>query len=288
MTDNTDYETQDFSMQPFKRARSGSFVTPKAGSKAPFRRGYKAQKKTNLQREVKKIVSRLSETKKAFYSNGDSLVKFNSGINSAGDRLQLCPNVNQGTDEGQRIGNQIRAHSLRVKGYVKLDINDVDDSTKLPTVACRMMIVSMKTRPCFFDATGSPGTLATLLEKGQTTVGFTGVLSDLHAPINTDVYTVHQDEVFYLNQDYLNVIGAAPPSQRVSVGISNTVKFFDFNVKCKNKLLRYDVDVGSGLFPTNFGPFMVLGYSYLDGSAPDVLDTKLGLQYDTVLTYEDA
>lgn len=269
------------SSQSYKRART---------SGPPFVRGQRGYKprKTSLQREIKKVVSRLQETKKAFYTSGDSLTRFNSGISATGDMLQLCPNINQGSDEAQRIGNQIRTHALRVKGYVKLDVNEVTDSTKLPSVAVRMMVVTMKTRPCFYDATGTPGTLATLLEKGQTTVGFTGVLSDLYAPINTDVFTVHHDEVFYLNQSYLNVTGGAAPTQTIAQDIRNTVKFFDFGVKCKNKLLRYDVDVGSGLFPTNFGPFMVVGYSYLDGSTPDVLDTKLGMQYDTVLTFEDA
>lgn len=283
--DITSYVTQELDMPYTKRQRTGSY----AMSNSRIQRGYRsANKKTALQREVKKIVSRLQETKKAFYSSGESLVKFNSGINAAGDMLQLVPNINQGTDEAQRIGNKIRAHSLRVKGYVKLDVNDVEDSTKLPSVACRLMVVSMKTRPCYFDATGTPGTLATLLEKGQTTVGFTGVLSDLYAPINTDVFTVHSDQTFYLNQSFINVIGASAPSIRVTQDIQNTVKFFDIDIKCKNKTLQYDVDVGSGLFPTNWGPFMVLGYSYLDGSAADVLDTKLGLQYDSVLSYEDA
>lgn len=284
--ETTQEESQQF---PMKRSRTNSFSYVPQRAAAPAQKGWKkAYNKKAFTKNVKKIVQAMTETKKAFHASGDSLVKFNSGINSAGDMMQLFPNIAQGPDEGQRIGNLIRTHSLRVKGYLKLDINEDNNVTKLPSVAVRMMIVSMKTRPCYFDATGTPGTLATLLEKGQATVGFTGLLTDLYAPINTDVFTVHHDETIYLNQSFINSVGASVPSQYLAQDVSQTVKFFDIPVKCKNKLIRYDVDVGGGLFPTNFGPFLLVGYSYLDGSSPDVVDTKLGLQYDTILTYEDA
>lgn len=244
--------------------------------------------RSNLVRTVKKIVHSLTEDKQAYTTSGDSLIKFNSGIDSAGDMIQILPYVAASVNGNGRIGEQIRAKSLNVKGYLKLDINEVTDSTKLPSVIARMMVVTMKTRPCFYDATGSPATLATLLKKGGTTVGFTGKLSDIYAPINRDAFTVHYDKRFYLNQSYLNVTGASPPTTTVAQDIKNTIKFFKFNVKCKNKLLKYDEDVGSDLLPTNFGPFLVLGYAYADGSSADTIPTPLGLQFDSVFNFEDA
>lgn len=244
--------------------------------------------RSNFVRSVKQIVHSLTESKQAYTSTGNSLVKFNSGIDSTGDMVQILPYVSQGIQANARIGEQIRAKSLNVKGYIKLDINDTVDSGKLPAVIARMMVVTMKTRPCYYDATGSSATLATLLKKGGTTTGFTGVLSDIMAPINRDAFTVHYDRKFYLNQSYINAIGASAPSTTVTQDIRNTVKFFNFNVKCKNRLLKYDEDVGSDLLPTNFGPFLVLGYAYADGSSPDTLTTALGLQFDSMFTYEDA
>lgn len=237
---------------------------------------------------VRKIVNKDQETKQAYTSSGDSLTFFNSGINSAGDMIQIMPNIQQGVGAHQRIGEQILAKNLSVKGYIKLNVNDVSDSTKLTNVIARMMVVTMKTRPCFYDATGSPATLASLLKKGGTTVGFTGVLSDIYAPINTDAFTVHYDKRFYLSQSYVNVTGAAPPTTILAQDISKTVKFFKFNVRCKNKKLKYDEDVGSDLYPTNFGPMLLLGYSYLDGSSADTVSTNLSLQFDSVFNYEDA
>jgi len=237
---------------------------------------------------VQKIISSNQETKQAFHTTGPSLVYYNSGIDSSGDMTQILPAISQGLDANNRIGEQIRAKSLNVKGYIRLNVNDVAESTKLTNVIVRMMVVSLKVRSSFPDAQGSTAQLQSLLKKGGTTTGFSGVLSDIYAPINTDLWTVHHDKKFYLSQSFVNSIGASPPSTTVTHDISKTVKFFNFNVKCKNKVLKYDEDTASNIYPTNYAPMILLGYSYLDGSAPDVLSANVGLCYDSVLNYEDA
>lgn len=243
-------------------------------------------------RNVKQVVKSLTETKQAFHNSGNSLTFFNSGIDSAGDMLQVVPNIAQSVADNGRIGDQIRSQRLNIRGYLKLNINAASgtagDSTTLPNVIARLMVVSIKSRSNYADASAGVGFLSTLLKKGGTTVGFTGLLSDINAPINRDVFTVHADRKFYLNQDYVNAIGASVPSQYLAQNIKNTVKFFNINVKCKNKLLKYDEDVAGGTQPTNFAPMLLLGYSYLDGSSPDTLSTNLGMQYITTLSYEDA
>lgn len=242
-----------------------------------------------LKKTIRSVINKQAENKQAYttQSTAPALLKFNSGIDSVGDLIQILPNISKGDDENQRNGNQIRAKSFNIKGFLKLDVNDVADSTKLPNVVARLMVVSMKVAPSFQDAQSLSTKIGTLLKKGGTTSTFAGNLQDLYAPINTDVFTVHYDKKFYLKQDYVNVAGSSAPSTTIAQDISKTVKFFNINIKCKNKLLRYDEDVGSDVLPGNFGPFLLLGYSYLDGSAPDVVDTKLGLCFDSVLNYTD-
>lgn len=252
----------------------------------------RGQSRKRFARAVKKIISDLSETKQAYHNSGDSLIMFNSGINSSGDMLRVCPNIGQSVLDNGRIGDQIRSKRLNIKGYLKLNINAASgtagDSTTLPNVIARMMIVSIKSRSSYTDAAAGAGFLSTLLKKGGTTVGFTGLLSDINAPINTDVFTVHSDRKFYLNQDYVNSIGASVPSQYLAQDIKNTVKFFNINVRCKNRILKFDEDVGGGVEPTNFAPLLLLGYAYLDGTTIDTVSTNLGLQYISTLDYEDA
>lgn len=245
-------------------------------------------RRANLIRTIKQVVSSVNETKQAYYNSGNTLTMFNSGIDAVGDLQQIIPNIANGTEDNQRVGQQIRAKSLNVKGFIKLNVNDVTDSTKLPSVIVRMMIVTMKTAGNFNEAQAQGPKLGTLLKKGGTTVAFSGILSDLSSEINRDVYSVHYDKKFYLNQSYVNATGVSPPSTIVAQDIKNTIKFFNINVKCKNRVLKYDEDVSSDLLPTNFAPFLLLGYSYLDGSSPDTLSTNVGLQYISTLNYEDA
>lgn len=266
------------------------FYSPKYGNKATRkapRTSRRYRKGPSFARKVKQIVHSLTEDKHAYTTSGNALVKFNSTIDAVGDYQPIVPAIGQGSAENQRIGQRIIAKSLKIRGFVKLDINEVNDGSKLPTVAVRLMVISMKHKPSYAEVTASATPLGTLLKKGGTTTGFLGTLSDLHAPINTDVFTVHHDKKFYLRQDFVNVTGPSPPTTILAQDISKTIKFFNLSVKCKGRKLMYDEDVSSDSFPVNFCPFLVLGYTYLDGSAADILDTKVGLSYDSQLTYED-
>lgn len=243
----------------------------------------------SLKKTIRSVINKQAENKQAYttQSTAPALLKFNSGIDSTADLIQILPNISKGDDENQRNGNQIRAKSFNIKGFLKLDVNEIADSTKLPNVVARLMVVSMKVAPSYQDAITLGSKIGTLLKKGGTTSAFTGLLQDLYAPINTDVFTVHYDKKFYLKQDYINTVGSSAPSTTIAQDVSKTVKFFNINIKCKNKLLRYDEDVGSDVLPGNFGPFLLLGYSYLDGSSPDLVSTPLGLCFDSVLNYTD-
>lgn len=245
------------------------------------RKAGKPRPRGSFVRAVKAVVSALTETKQAFYTTGDAPVKFNSGIDSLGDMRDVLPQITQSTADNGRIGDQIRAKSLNIKGFVKLDIAPTIGTVGMPNVVVRMMVVSLKSKTNFTEATSSVTPLGSLIKKGGTTSTFSGVLRDINAPVNTDIWTVHSDKKYYLKQDYVN--GSQGP-----MDVSNTVRFFNIKLKCKNKLLKYDSAVSSALLPTNYGPMILLGYSFLDGTTPDTINTRVGLQYDTILNYEDA
>lgn len=270
-----------------KYSRNYRVVRSKRGKRRSTRKMSK-RPSPNFVKQVRKVISSQTESKQAYSSSGNTLTMFNSGIDSVGDYIQILPSIANSTADNGRIGDQIRAQTLNVKGFIRLNVNDTADSTKLPQVAVRLMVLSMKNKSNWSDVGASAAPLNTLLKKGGTTTNFSGVLSDLHAPINRDVFTCHADKKFYLKQEYINAIGPSVPSQYVTQDISKAIKFFNIPVKCRNRLLKYDTSISSGLYPTNFSPFMVLGYCYLDGSAADTLSTNLGLNYDSTFTYEDA
>lgn len=238
-----------------------------------------------FKKAVQKIVSSMSEDKMAYHCPSESaLVNFNSIISSTGDYLQVIPNMTTGDEENQRQGDEITVKNLSVKGYLRFIPAVVASDVKFSQVGVRLMCLSLKKTSSWDLVTGSATPLNSLLKRGGTTVGFSGQLSDLFNPVNTDLFTVHGNKVFYMTQ---NNNSFATNVGYWSVDIKDQIKFFNFNIKMKNKKLKYDDDTNSGLLPTNSAPFLVVGYVYLNGNVPDTVVSNLGMYYQSVLRYED-
>lgn len=254
-----------------------------------------AKPKGNFKKQVLKVIHDQAEDKMAYYTNNSTALEmFNSGISFSSDLKQVLPTISQGDGDNARTADQIHAKRLSIRGHIKLNPKQqagaVSNEPKISNVVARLMVLSNKVANNYDLAVNQSNMVAnSLLKKGGTTVGFTGILSDINAPINTDLFTVHHDKVFYLTQDYVFTPSSSAPFENsaVAIDIKNTVKFFNINLKCKNKLLKYDSSASGSLLPTNYGPFLVLGYAYLDGTTPDVAATNLGMQYISTLTYED-
>lgn len=243
----------------------------------------------NLKKEIKSLIHKSTETKYAAVTNDpvDTIVKYNSGITTGGDLNLLIPPIAPGVGQQQRIGMKLRLQTCRVKGYVRLDYSVLADagSTKMPAVAVRVLAISIKRNTQFSSmVSNGAGILGELLRKGQTLTSFQGRLSDLFAEINTDQFTVHYDKVFYLNQDNLSSL------TNINNTTKDAIKFFDFNVPCRNKELKYGEANSSdnGLNNISFNPVLTMGYTYLDGAGADVVATRVGMNYYSTVTYEDA
>lgn len=256
------------------KSKTGTFYKRKSYAR------YKKKPSASIVRTIKKVINKSTETKIANFNTGASLIKFNSGINVVGDYYQVVPDIAQGSMINERIGDSIRAQSLRIKGYLKLNINTSPSVPSVPTVIVRLMVVSLKTKSNFDEVIGSSAPLNGLIRRGGVTTTFAGNLNDINAEINSELWTKHYDRKFYLSQDFVHTaIGTS--------NIKNTVKFFNINVKCKDKVLKYDDGTSSGLLPTNFSPVLLVGYSFLDGSSPDTTNTAVGIYYDADLLFKD-
>lgn len=229
--------------------------------------------------KINRIIKKQTESKKSFHSM--TTTAFNSGISNSGDVLFCCPNIGQGTAENERIGDEVKAQSLRIDGILTMNLSNSGFAT-----ACRIGVRVMVVQPKAYSSVGiiqseSTTWLAQLLKKGGTEVGFTGIPSDLYADINTNSVTKYYDKVFYLNQDLVNsTVGA--------VGVNYSTKFFTINLKLRNKLLRYAAAYSGGITAINYNPCLLVGYVHLDGSAPDTVTTQLNMSYISRLMYEDA
>jgi len=232
-------------------------------------------------KKVRAVLHKNVESKQAFASL--PATAFNSGITAVGDIQNLLPTIAQGTADNARIGDQLRGQRLSIKGAVVYSPSLGSYGTYANSrLAVRVMIIQPKQYGDYSAIYNNFSSWsAILLKKGGTTTNFSGTLSDLWAPINTDAITKYYDKIMYLNGPY----------ERTAVGgyqMLGSTKFFNINLKMRNKLLKFDASVSGGLSPTNYAPVMLIGYVHMDGSAPDGASTAIVAQYDSIFTYEDA
>lgn len=267
-------------------AKKSAFRRRRAPAKSRFRSNRKPSKPSkSLTKAVQSIIHKNAESKSAFHS-ADS-VSFNSAINTTGDMQRVLPNVIVGTAENQRIGEQIRAQTLNIKGHFIL--STANNSIPNARIAVRMMVVQPKNLSAYPDVSANTDWMQQLLRKGGSNVAFTGVISDLYASVNTDQITCYYDKVSYITMPFLYTSTLGVPTDGFSVtqwDLSKATKFFSISLKVRNKLLKYDKNYNPNQ-PTSYSPILVLGYSHLDGSTPDVLTTQVIMSYNSELMYED-
>jgi len=239
-----------------------------------------------LTKAIKTVIHQQVENKQAYRAL--SLTAFNSGIDNTGDSVAILPDVSIGTQDNARIGDQLRGQTLTLKGHI-ISLNNIPQSSANSRIAVRLMVV----QPRYLSnrvtvLSNSVNWQATLLKKGGATSGFTGEISDLYAPINTDAIIKYFDKVMYLPipQVYVGT-GTTNTNTLAAIDMSKSVKFFNISLKIKNKLFKYDSTI-STVQPLNYSPTFLLGYVHLDGSAADVVNTQVSAAFDAIFSYEDA
>jgi len=251
------------------------------------RRAYKKAPKSKISKSLTKEVMRISqrvlnkntEDKRAW--RNAAIANFNSGINSAADINELSPQISNATGPSSRIGDEIHAKTFRVRGHIVTNLSSVYNNYSSTRIGVRMMIVQPKAFGSSVDIITSFSWLNYLLVKGGTVSQFTGTTADLYSDINTDAITVYYDKTYYMTSPYI------PGTNTGVINTSEMTKFFDIRLKTKNKRLKYDSSIDSGLTPINFNPVLLIGYCKLDGSAADTVNTQISLAYVSEMTFQD-
>lgn len=240
----------------------------------------KAKSSKAFVKKVQKIIHADVETKQAYHIMAPT--NFNSGIDVTGDVIRVLPNISTGVDSNNRIGQQLKAQNLVIKGCVSWSPSVGTFGTFANArLGVRIMVVQPRNYSEVNQVITSATTwLPNLLQKGGVAAPFQGQINDLWAPINTEAIIKYYDKVIMLNGTY----------QASNVGFSQLLgatKFFNINLKCRNKTLKYETNISTNN-PTNYAPVFLIGYAHLDGSGPDTVSTALVCQWDAVFNFEDA
>lgn len=204
---------------------------------------------------------------------------YNSGISATSEWYNPIPPVGQGSGAFQRDGNVIKPTLLDMTWHVSLGTGvtrSCDDTVVL-------YLFKLKNARSYSDMV-SRGSASAFLDKGSLGLSaFTGLLQDVNTPINNDGFTIVAKRVFKLskgpgglNGDGGSFSGAGGiTSRRINIKLRKLPNFM------------YQQGNSDGL-PENYGLCWAIGYAKSDGSAPDVLNQDIRVDFTSTIYYTDA
>lgn len=255
-------------------------------SRRPYaRRARKASAKSNFKKRVLDVVRGQVETKQAWTSFPPTA--FNSFATSAADLLQIIPSIAKGTDDNDRIGDQVHPQRLHFRAIFNMYPQGPSISNGYKRIWCRFLIVTPKSFPQYAAAVNNAATwLGTVLKKGGTTSAMNGDITDANSPVNTDAVICHFDKLMFFGED---MFYAGTTSVGTMISVDHLTKFvnktFSFG---RTRKFKYDDSLSAGLLPSDIGYIGLLSYGFCDGSTADSVTTRMQLQYVSWLDYEDA
>lgn len=247
-------------------------------------RKMKSKPQTSLIRAVaKKVLHDAIEDKyvRGEIAAGGQPVLFNSAITSPSEQYSLLPPLVQGVDSNQRIGDKVRPTSLRIDMYITA--NGLLTTSMLQRV--RIFMLEDRTLKNFISLTASP--VATqLLDFGGFLGGFSGLPNTDLIRVNQRRYKVIRDKSITLCKG----TGLTPGTGGLggTQTFVGTQQYHKMSVKIPTPATLHYANP-SDPYPTNFAPFLLVGYTQPDGDvAPDVGVQKIAVQFSSHLDYEDA
>lgn len=232
---------------------------------------------------VKKSISRNIETKMA--SDQFTITGFNSSITAQSDCIKVLPTVAQGQGQNSRIGSQIKPVKLVIKGYV---IYNADALSNARMIGARLFCYSDRSISNYQVGINSGNNLQ-LLELGGVPVQYTGTTMNYLSPHNSSLFKFYADKRMKILKPYGLTNALTPSASNEITGMSSSM-FHPFTITIPaSKMpstLRFDETLSGN--PTNFAPYISVGYSDLLGFTADTTVTQIELCFCSTLYYKDA
>lgn len=233
-------------------------------------------------------------------ASGTSLISLVPAIQQVAYDAGTIINDIQRDNLNSRSDKTIKLKYLRGKLdlYVKPETECYSGSTDaypgdlLSAIYIRVLTLSCKNRKTFKQVkTDWNATLLPHLFLDQSTKAYswTGQPENVRQPVNTVLFTVHQDQLVKLQRGSVVVrdFGTAPPGGIYQTHVPSMSKTFDIQVKCKNKIIHYDT--GTDIYPTDFAPFVVVLYAnYIIGMSPNDIQNTVNMHGQFKMCFEES
>lgn len=249
-----------------------------------IRKAVKTAVRTNFNKKVLRVIKRHEETKISapYVVSSESIVPQDGGTNvmTLFDLTKMWLAIDQGTGQGDRIGNKIYPVSNTIKGSINIDYNE---STFTRPILVKMFIFKDKKNL----VSNSAGDLIDIMQLGDTNSPPVNLPMDIVRLFNKDRYIIYATRVFKLG------LSASTNGNNNNNDFS-TQKFFSINLTKDFKVIQYNDDVEPDsvelVKPNNL--WMGFLVSYADGTTitfgePNNLP-QLEISFDAVTRYKDA
>ena len=209
-------------------------------------------------------------------------VGFNAGI-ANGTNYGLIPEITQGTNVGQRIGNKISPKRLVVDFWV----NAYNYQSSVDLIARLFILESLKVRDQ--TAINTAIDMQSMIDYGQAQGPFQGYTSQLSGRVNKDEFRVIMDKTMKIQKtqnEGPTLVNAYVGTQTAPV--PNVIHHIRVSLKCPS-VLHYAT--GLNTLPDGWAPFFNCGYcipSSVFGDSPDTALTRLQVAWTSTLYYTDA
>lgn len=269
-----------------RRTRRGGYTARRtAAMPAKYRKA--------LSTIVDKRIHRNIETKYAAQDQRPTTIPAVIGDIQALNLMRVIPPIALGVNSNARVGRKIAPRWLEIKGWVQHDMAAVE--ADYDRVCVRLAVVTPKQYPLHPDAvqqiSSAPGVNWTnqLMDYGNVVSEFNGTLSALQAPFNKGVVRVHGQRYLTLTRPrFYDAALVGSDSFRYS---GNSVRFFKMRIRCPKNLIYRSI-TGNDLYPMNFDPTFVCGYTLLNGATPGspgpTAPKQVTVSYTARFRYEDA
>lgn len=206
------------------------------------------------------------------------LTIFNNAASGSGDQLRVFPLIALGVNSADRNGDTVTVRNFTLMGHIVVNPPIVTADTARMRIMVRMIVLQPKTYGTYTSAAANISWMDTVLRAGNSVQGLDGTIRSMYYPVNYEAFTVFGEKRLILQSDAF-ISSTSIPQSRFAV------EMFKMNMKLKNHKVKYN-DTGSE--PIGFCPILLLGYSFLDGTGPNIASTSLSMSFNTTVKYEDA
>lgn len=242
---------------------------------------------------VKKVAVQqtLRELETKFVTSVQTATPFNSAINTGNLEMYslipalFAPSAGSAAGDWQRANNDITPISCKTDWFVSLA--NVNRSCNVKVDIYCLQSKQSRTFPSVLTEVGVTG--PAFLKSGTSlqVTNYSGSIANSVLPVSLENFTLLKHFTFHLQKNVGipqndSTVGNAPND-------SPSYKHLTFKYKCP-KQFRYTPGVASvlGDYPQGHAPFWVMGYSHVDGSATDVVNTDIVGSWTTQMVFKDA